>query len=106
MTWTGDYLLVYEQANGWRINPDNPSDTSGVYGRGPIAKPLAHATAYGMTRARGHIMVVYKLTVTSVRELWRINPNDLADTSGIYGKVGNFPNGFAVTPLSAAWAVV
>ena len=39
MEWTGDRLLVGQVALSgtdnelWRINPDNPSDTSGPYGK-------------------------------------------------------------------------
>ena len=75
----------------WRINPDNPSDQSGIYGLlgefpGMFNSPQALAS-HG-----GELFGVQNLN-TGNRSLWRINPDNPSDQSGIYGLLGEFPPG-------------
>ena len=77
---TGDEL--------WRINPDDPGDTSGDFGLVgdfPSGLTSPQGVAYGDGR--------WLVADAGGDELWRINPDDPGDTSGDFGLVGDFPSG-------------
>ena len=88
MTSHGGHLYLISNRGLWRINPDNPSDESGVYGYlGDL--PSGVTTPNGMTSHEGFLYVADN----AGNELWRINPSDPDDTSGDYGLVGTLPSG-------------
>ena len=72
----------------WRINPDNPGDTSGVYGRVGNLR-----SALGAPRGIGYGDDRWLVVDAAGDDLWRINPDNPGDISGDYGEVGNLPSG-------------
>ena len=73
----------------WRINPDDPSDRSGIYG---IVGTLPVGLTIGTAAAsfNGKLLIFDQQSPNS--ELWNINPDNPPDVSGEYGHVGNLPS--------------
>ena len=72
----------------WRLNPDNPSDTTGDFGLvGDLPSGLASPSglAYGDGR--------WLCTDDDGDELWRLNPDNPGDETGDFGLVGDLPSG-------------
>ena len=85
----GRWLVVDDSGNElFRINPDDPSDTSGDFGEvGNL--PAGLFAPRGIAFGDGRWLVVDN----TGDELFRINPDDPSDTSGDFGEVGDLPTG-------------
>ena len=87
----GRWLAVDDAGDElWRINPDDPGDTTGVYGLVGVL-PLGLSEPTGLAFGDGRWLVVDD----SGDELWRLNPDDPGDTTGVYGLVGVLPSGLS-----------
>ena len=90
---TSAWLVTNLIGNGlWRINPDDPSDETGVYGLlGSL--PSGLFTRTGMNYGENKWLVLDNAS----DELWRVNPNDPDDETGDYGLVGSLPSGLTTS---------
>ena len=89
----GDAIVVLQTSNTlWRINLDNPSDTSGDYGNlGSMPSGLGAASGVSIDSNGDAIVVDW-----SGDDIWRINLSNPSDETGIYGRLGGFPSGLGV----------
>ena len=85
-----EVLVADDGSNGlWRINPSDPSDTSGDYGKvGDFPSGLNSPRGMAID-SNGDLWI----TDNTDDDLWKINPANPSDTSGDYGRVGLLPTG-------------
>ena len=82
----GKWLVVTFGTKLWRINPNDPSDTSGDFGLvGNF--PATNTNPQGITYFNGKWLIV-----TFNSKLWRINPNDPSNQTGDFGLLGSLPS--------------
>ena len=93
----GKWWVVDNSLNQlWRINPDDPSDTTGDYGYIGAMPSTGLQAPFSIGYGDGSLLVV---DFTS-RNVFRINPDNPSDTTGDYGLVGTLPAGVGCTSLS------
>ena len=89
LTFIGNDLLVacYDNNNTYvyRVNPNNPSDTSGVYGSKGRMRPTGRSEI--TVTPNGNVYMFRQNT----RNIYRINPDSVGSTTSPYGIVGTVP---------------
>ena len=91
---TGEYFIAINNTDDslWIMDLSNMENDQGVYGRrGRLPPGIEGAT--GAVGYKGDVIVAnrYDQDGEEVNDLWRINPQNPGDTTGVYGKQGDLP---------------
>ena len=91
---TGEYFIAINSTDDslWIIDLSNMENDQGVYGRrGRLPPGIEGAT--GAVGYKGDVIVANRddQDGEEVNDLWRINPQNPGDISGVYGKLGDLP---------------